>query len=734
MSESVKCPKCGSGMIENIANPGVYVCPHCHNVVDTNVVNVFEEKEELPEEEIKEEHIEQIDVIFPIYDYDDNDGLVFYEKAPSFEDVFPYLDNELLVCCDGSGGAGGFYHEVPSSRLNSLEKIKHIVLPEDKNGCLDSYLKLIFKPIIEEKGPISKRTSAFWASRIVMPRFIFAWKAFNRDIEKARQFVLEGMDRVIDLLDFESSNKSDKAILPTTFVAIAVNKEDDKKVDIDVYWAGDSRAYYFSKNGLQQLSIDDEKSTGEITNLFSRKKGFNTTINKRSYSLDKPCLLFTCSDGIFDIFPDSLNLESNLLALLMKVNSMNEYTDILGDYYRPILNDDCTIAMKKFGYPDFSNMKEDFKERFALDSRLYFKQREMSDAYDVKNDPSLYNGVIKRLASRARDIYPSLLKELIRAISNNEKDVIFNGEFDSKIIQPYQKKLMENNELYKNKKKEVVEEVRKYLISNAKNIYIEEVLEEESIPNELKPLFLEIQTSIDKLRDYESGMNEYNELLKKIENSKKEIYDSLIEVISEGINFIPGIGIQDIGILSSKYNKFKDLLKGEPSEELKEYFLKIGRYHLIEELIALQKDANELKGGMEEVDVNATLDNITNNINELFKADYQTLYTILESSDDSFIKEKVTTLNNEINSRQDERLLEEEINRVFSGDDGNRYFIIHRLESGKNPSIFDRFFNPSVLNQAFTYHNALKLLDGEELKLFTEEYNAYEANALKLIS
>ena len=53
----------------------------------------------------------------------------------------------------------------------------------------------------------------------------------------------------------------------TTMASIVINSESKNAVDVDVYWAGDSRCYCLSADGLQQLSDDHENDAG-MTNLF----------------------------------------------------------------------------------------------------------------------------------------------------------------------------------------------------------------------------------------------------------------------------------------------------------------------------------------------------------------------------------------------------------------------------------------------------------------------------------
>ena len=309
---------------------------------EEKVEEVFPEEveaEEKPVEEApKEEDVEEEEVFegsglsFNSDYVNEKTSFKMYEKFSTHEDADPYIDENLLVVCDGTGGAGAFKHHIPSKYLDSLEKIKKLVLPEDTNGCLDKHLEVLFKPILESTEEIQNRTTAFFASRIVLPRFIYAMKLFpHEEKEKIVEFTADGLRRFAKKFDLRKDipDNPGNALLPTTLVAININKETETEVDFDVYCAGDSRAYVISKNGLQQLSKDDEEDES-ITNYFAVKEN-PIILNSRHYCLQKPCLLFVCSDGIFDAaaVKDYLRLEYALLGYMAESHSFNEWRDKL---------------------------------------------------------------------------------------------------------------------------------------------------------------------------------------------------------------------------------------------------------------------------------------------------------------------------------------------------------------------------------------------------------------------
>lgn len=111
----------------------------------------------------------------------------------------------------------------------------------------------------------------------------------------------------------------DKAVyLPCTF-ACWVFVEDDKNVNAAALFLGDSRCYKIDlKDGVQQISVDDVSANAEHDGAMTviQTFGFNHNaktvggvkthdgaIKATMVSLDKPCALFCCSDGVYDTCP-----------------------------------------------------------------------------------------------------------------------------------------------------------------------------------------------------------------------------------------------------------------------------------------------------------------------------------------------------------------------------------------------------------------------------------------------
>ncbi|MBQ9369695.1 MAG: hypothetical protein IJU10_01320 [Clostridia bacterium] len=242
-----------------------------------------------------------------------------------------------------------------------------VALPDWIPGYKEWIEKLLV-PMADE----TPDTSALWASRIVISRFVYYMIKHgnefiqNKDTEGIVSFINEGLKRVKQEFALKAGALSGQSVLPTTLVALQYNVE-DKQAECEVFWAGDSRAYaMFPGKGLRQLSKDHEDNSGAINRLF----GFRGNEDEprkpeceiRSNMFELPCAFFVCSDGIFDPFApvDSLGVERALLDALENADSFEAYGKNLEEYYKIIRQDDCTMAFVALGFDNFNSFKKAF--------------------------------------------------------------------------------------------------------------------------------------------------------------------------------------------------------------------------------------------------------------------------------------------------------------------------------------------------------------------------------------
>ena len=648
-------------------------------------------------------------------------------QEDNFEDTFPYIDEELLVVCDGCGGAGSSKHILNIEDFNSYEKIRDLVLPEDQDGLMKEYMTHphVFAPIINCTEKKKMVTSAFLGSRIALSRFVYAYKTLGHDAETLRNFVYDGFKRVIEELHLDESLKTDAALLATTLVAIALQEENEKELKVDVYWAGDSRAYYLNKDGVQKLVIDDEEEGGGLVNLFAVKKNIDPVLNKREYVLAKPCALFTCSDGLFDSVAGPIEVENVLLHFMINYGtSMDTFAEGMKEYYDHVKNDDTTIALRSFGYSDYNEFKEAHRDRLAYVEHLYIEKTKYGLAYNLRTDLSEYEGVIRLLADRAFD----MKQDIIEAINN---------AYDNGVDDPFIKKFI-LREMNKDEGDDV-DFPNKELVNNL-------------VMTEMRKSYGEVKTTKDAKTD---ALVDVGAIFATTNMNKdmKEAYDSFLylakqyyyvkrkkEVVDQMHQMINWSLAATAQILHVRVSYEKVIMgdfistRSKTLDERVVNFLSamVGGKELLEEyekIVVLQQELKSKKGKT------ITEASLAKDVVKAFKKfvkyiENDNVITYLDQ-DSPVVKEIVASVS-ETKEEEVPPTVNEILDKLYFADGNFIQFIRDRV-SILEACCFDDCFTLTTLNHALDYERA-KLIDPKEVDKYIEEYNAFLAHLEERIS
>lgn len=343
------------------------------------------------------------------------------------EDADPYSGDNLMIVADGLGGAGSIVHSIDRDKHHDLyESILASAFsdcPDIAAKLGDDYFKKLIAPMIDDKND----TSALWASRIVMARCAYAIIAKDQyeefDKENVRKqlagFIQKGLESVKDKFKLEKGTYFGQKILPTT-LAFVRYKEDKDQVVAETLWAGDSRCYALTTDGLKILSIDDEDSSGSITNCFHADNK-EVRLNYRRYTIKKPCALLVASDGIFDPFEeDYLYVEHVLLKKMSESETIGEAGEKLCKFYGEVHGDDATMAFTSFGFESFDDMKEKFDVRNREIDKLAAESSEKREEIELINN----NGqdVTDYIIKRTGDKYEQIVSLIADRIAQCEQD------------------------------------------------------------------------------------------------------------------------------------------------------------------------------------------------------------------------------------------------------------------------------------------------------------------------
>lgn len=339
------------------------------------------------------------------------DGTVVYKG----EDSLPYVDDCLIMTADGLGGAAAIRHQKIAPELFDADKVVDKLFSgvyNDYNNetlikfVTDSFFELFAVRNCYTDNINNIKKSGYFASRIVtaimlhdfLTNPVFKPEVFFDALSKEEneEERLKALDRLgayfadkikTDLrriadnanLVYESSY-SGMALLGTTLCMTYYHELKDS-VEAIYITAGDSRPYVWSeKDGLCQIVADEEGADGGMTNYIKANdddedETDDFRINCRYMKFSKPCVLFNATDGCFDsaYFNSPMAFEKVILDKAGTCVSTEELSKKLTEFFTEYgrHDDSSTIAMKFFGYRDFSDFRDAAQKRLAVIGSRY---------------------------------------------------------------------------------------------------------------------------------------------------------------------------------------------------------------------------------------------------------------------------------------------------------------------------------------------------------------------------
>ncbi len=234
-------------------------------------------------------------------------------------------------------------------------------------------------------GRYSLKSGAYIASRAVCGS-VKCW--FDEECDKP---VREYLEKAMDMCSKFADNKSRLVgslggkSFPTT-AAFMKNTVTEKGVEVTCYWAGDSRCYMIDEDGLHQLSCDDLegedaysniKNDGVLTNAITAEKDF--ILHEKKFIFDKPCILFSATDGCFGYLDSPMDFEYLILQNLIFAKSISEWKSKLKKEFAQSAGDDYTFVAAVFGLDSFQKVRTHFSKRRDFVYRNYIEQKEETE-------------------------------------------------------------------------------------------------------------------------------------------------------------------------------------------------------------------------------------------------------------------------------------------------------------------------------------------------------------------
>lgn len=283
-------------------------------------------------------------------------------------DFLNKVDFSISFCCEmiENGGEDSFF--------SCVKNDKAVVSVFDGCGGLDGKVYQNF----------SCKTGAYIASRMLSGAMKAWFDSVGENIDTSHYKNLA--DRIYGIVSqyADRRNVVIKGSMHKDFASTvcgAVVKPKGEKMHADFIWAGDSRGYILSPDGLVQMTADDIRgedamsnlrNDGVLTNVVSAKG--NYAINKRSATVTYPAVVICATDGCFGYLSTPMEFEYLLLDTLSKSKCADEWGKNIQAQLKSISGDDYTMSLISLGFSSFDSLKKQMAPRKEFMKKHYIER------------------------------------------------------------------------------------------------------------------------------------------------------------------------------------------------------------------------------------------------------------------------------------------------------------------------------------------------------------------------
>lgn len=229
----------------------------------------------------------------------------------------------------------------------------------------------------------TEHTGAYIASRVVCE---CVKSILEKSIESTTETTVllknlkENIQEVLrqEITKYQSKEKSAlrSSLLRTfpTTMALCSCETNDSTICIDSIWAGDSRNYLLTDEGLFQISVDDLtpqqdpmenlKNDAPLSNCICADRDFK--LNHQYIEIESPCCVISATDGCFGYSLSPMHFEALLLECLNNSKNVEEWSDAICDEINKITGDDFSFSAFILGCNDYKEFKDRLKKRKSI--------------------------------------------------------------------------------------------------------------------------------------------------------------------------------------------------------------------------------------------------------------------------------------------------------------------------------------------------------------------------------
>ncbi len=168
--------------------------------------------------------------------------------------------------------------------------------------------------------------------------------------------------------------------LPSTAAMVLVQMEPDGGYTVSAIWAGDSRCYLLTKDGLGQLTKDDTSVPDPMDNLYEDGvlknilfEGKQLNLHVSSFRINEPFLVLTATDGCFGYYTTPMEFEGLILQCLTVAKTPALWEEYMDRLMGKVAGDDYTMVLAGYGFRDFAELQAYFRPRAKHMQKTYLE-------------------------------------------------------------------------------------------------------------------------------------------------------------------------------------------------------------------------------------------------------------------------------------------------------------------------------------------------------------------------